>query len=227
MVISHLFRGLFPSIPSTLKFAFSQPSGLYIKAIKRTLLNSSIGFFIAFVLAIVSVLLSYLNSIASSFFNAVNTFVQSVSVLVWSIVSIIIFGVTSVVPPIIVTTFAVYPILLSSSLGAVRVLDRKLLEISKILGASRLQEFLYVLLPGSIPYIVSASRAAFGIALRISVVAEAFGAAGGIGYQIVYNYDLARVPGVLTWSILLIILMIGIDFLILKPFEKWTLKWKL
>ncbi len=107
------------------------------------------------------------------------------------------------------------------------MLDQKLFEISKILGASRLQEFFYVLLPGSIPYIVSASRAAFGIALRISVVAEAFGAAGGIGYQIVYNYDLARVPGVLTWSILLIILMIGIDFLILKPLEKWTLKWKL
>ncbi len=171
-------------------------------------------------------MLAYLNSFAASFFEAVNTFIQSVSVLVWSIISIIIFGVTSHFPPVIVTMFAVYPVLLSSLMGAVRALDRKLFEISKVLGASRVQQFMYVLLPGSIPYIVSASRSAIGIALRISVVAEAFGAAGGIGYQIVYNYDMAEVAGVLTWSLILILLMIGLDFLILKPFEKWTLKWK-
>ena len=172
-------------------------------------------------------MISYFNRLAKDFFNAVNTFVQSVSVLVWSILTIIIFGVTSSIPPVLVTTFAVYPVLLTSTLGAVSLLDKKLIEVSKMLGATKLQEFTYVLLPGSIPYVVSASRAAMGIALRISVVAEAFGASGGIGYRIVYNYDLARIPGVLTWSILLILLMIGIDFLILKPAEKWTLRWKM
>ncbi len=224
---SLLSGGFFPSIKNTLRFAVTIPACEYFKSTGKTLTNSLLGFFLAFVLAIISVLLSYLNRTAKDFFNAVNTFVQSVSVLVWSILSIIIFGVTSSIPPILVTTFAVYPILLTSTLGAVSVLDRKLIEVSKMLGASKLQEFTYVLLPGSIPYVVSASRAAIGIALRISVVAEAFGASGGIGYQIVYNYDLARIPGVLTWSILLILLMIVIDFFVLKPVEKWTLKWKM
>ncbi len=224
---SYFSGGFFPSIKDTIKFALSIPFFEYVRSTGRTLSNSLLGFAVAFLLSIFSVLLSYLSGFAKSFFNAVNTFVQSVSVLVWSILSIIIFGVTSSIPPVLVTTFAVYPVLLTSTLGAVSLLDSKLIEVSKMLGASKIQEFTYVLLPGSIPYVVSASRAAIGIALRISVVAEAFGASGGIGYQIVYNYDLARIPGVLTWSILLILLMIGIDFLVLKPIENWTLRWKM
>jgi NitT/TauT family transport system permease protein len=70
-----------------------------------------------------------------------------------------------------------------------------------------------------------ASRAAIGLALRISVVAEAFGGGGGIGYRLIYNYDMGVPEGVFAWALLLISIMILLDHIVLKPIEGWTRKW--
>ncbi len=138
-----------------------------------------------------------------------------------------IFGVLSRAPPILVTAAACYPLLLSSVLSGFKYLDEKLRELARMLGATKLQELLYFLMPGSTPYILSASRSAVGLALRISVVAEAFGGRGGIGYELMYNYDLGMKEGVFAWALLLVVLMIIIDYAILRPVERWSMKWRL
>ena len=185
------------------------------------------GFGLALGLSITSVFLAYINRFLESFFASLNTLIQSVSVLVWTLVLIMIFGVLSPIPPILVTTAATYPVLLSTMLGASRALDKRFRELSTVLGASKTQEFTTIILPGSVPYIASASRAAIGIALRISVVAEAFGGGGGVGYQLMYNYDLGIPEGVFAWALLLVLLMILLDHAILKPMENWTKRWLL
>ena len=193
----------------------------------RTLANSVAGFALALAFSLASVLAAYLNRHAAALVSALNTFIQSVSVLVWSIVLIMMFGVSSRAPPVLVTAAACYPVLLSATLGGVQALDEKFSELARMLRASRLQEFIYFILPGTVPYITSASRAAIGLALRISVVAEAFGASGGIGYQLVYSYDMGLREGVFAWGLLLIALMILLDYAVLKPVERWAQRWKL
>lgn len=137
-----------------------------------------------------------------------------------------IFGVTSRKPPILVVAAATYPILLSSLFSAVKALNDEYRLLARILGASRIEELAYFILPGIVPYLAGASRAAIGIALRISVVAEAFGASGGIGYWLVYSYDYGYKEGVLAWAWILILLMILVDLAVLRPVERWTLAWK-
>jgi len=200
---------------------------LVAESFARTLYNSILGFGIALGLSVASVFLSYLNRFLECFVASLNTFVQSVSVLVWTLVLIMIFGVLSPIPPVLVTTAATYPVLLSTVLGASKALDKRFRELSTVLGASKVQEFATIILPGSVPHIASASRAAIGVALRISVVAEAFGGGGGVGYQLMYNYDLGIPEGVFAWALLLVLLMILLDRAILKPMEDWTKRWLL
>ena len=196
-------------------------------AVEVTLANSLAGYTIALIAAVASVIAAYTNRHLGAFFNALNTLIQSVSILVWAIVFMMVFGVTSRKPPVLVAAAASYPILLSSLMGATRALSSRFRLLARILGASRLQELVHFILPGTIPYLAAASRAAVGVALRISVVAEAFGASGGVGYWLVYSYDVGDKQGVFAWALVLVALMVAIDYAVLRPIERWVSKWKL
>lgn len=224
-IVSTTYPNLLKSPIDVLGYFQGVPPQRILLSVAKTLTNSLIGFFIALILAEISAFLAYLNDFLDSFFTAVNTLVQSVSVLVWALIFIIVFGVLSPIPPILVASASSYPILLSAMLSVTKSLDRKFIEISNTLGASKVQEYIYIILPGSVPHLASAARSAIGIALRISVVAEALGGSGGIGYELMYNYNLGIVEGVLAWAILLILLMIVLDVLILRPIEKWAERW--
>ncbi len=185
------------------------------------------GYAIALILSLLLVAGSYLNKHIDSFTSALNTFIQSVSVLIWAIVFVMIFGVSSRKPPVLVAAAASFPVLLSNLYSAIRALDERFSLLARILGASRIQELLYFILPGTVPYIAGASRAAIGIALRISVVAEAFGASGGVGYWLMYSYDFGWKDGVFAWAAILILLMIVVDLGLLRPVERLTIRWKM
>ncbi|MEB3844433.1 MAG: ABC transporter permease subunit [Desulfurococcales archaeon] len=227
IVLSRSYPQLIPTPTATIEALESYGTARILHAVRITLANSLIGYAIALGLAVLSVLLSYASRHLEAFFNALNTLVQSISVLVWAIVLVMIFGVTSRKPPILVVTAATYPVLLSSLFGAVRSIDSRIMLLARSLGAGKWEELFYFVLPGTIPYLAAASRTAIGIALRISVVAEAFGSSGGVGYWLVFSYDYGYKEGVFAWALVLVVLMIAVDMLLLRPVERWSEKWKL
>ena len=228
MALSRRYPLLIPP-PGSVYRALAQDigPGLIARAVETTLVNSLSGYLLALAVAVASVAAAYVNRHIDSFVSALNTFIQSVSVLVWAIVFVMIFGITSRKPPVLVAAAASYPILLSNLYSAARALDDRLRLLARILGATRIQELAYFILPGLVPYMAGASRAAVGVALRISVVAEAFGASGGVGYWLMYSYDYGWREGVFAWALVLVGLMILVDLAVLRPIERWTMKWRL
>ncbi len=202
-----------------------QPPRLLVDSLAASLWHSVAGYLIALLASYVAVLLYYMGGIVAEAVRAFNTLVQSVSVLAWILVFIVVFGTLSPLTPVLVSAAASLPILLSGMIGAVDTLDRKFFEVSRSLGASRLQEFLYIIVPGSIPYLAAASRSALGVALRITVVAEAFGGRSGIGYQLYLSYDLGEIVGVYAWALYLVAVMVLLDLLVLARIEKWAKRW--
>ena len=79
---------------------------------------------------------------------------------------------------------AFFPIALNTMTGA-RSVDAVLLRAARSYGAGRRQQFLKVVLPFSIPYILAGLRLGVGRALIGAFVAEMFGATAGIGYLII------------------------------------------
>ena len=192
-----------------------------------TLVNSLSGYTLALAFSVGLVALAYVNRHADAFVRALNTFIQSVSVLVWAIIFVMMFGITSRKPPILVAAAASFPILLSSTYSSVRALDSRFRLLARLLRASKWQELVYFILPGTIPYLAGSSRSAVGVALRISVVAEAFGASGGVGYWLMYSYDYAWSAGVFAWALVLIGLMVLVDMAVLARIERLAEKWKI
>ena len=225
VALARLYSTLIPGIGETLSFYSKVGYELVIESLLLTLYHSLLGFFVAFGLTGACILLALYSDGFRDFLRALNVFLQSVSVLVWTIIFIMIFGVTNPVAPILVTAMAAFPALLSSGLTSSENLLEKYRPLVALLKPSKSQLYRHFIVPGTLPEMVSASRIAIGIALRISVVAEAFGSAGGIGYQLVYSYDLGLKDGVFAWALLLILLMVTVDQLVLRRLEEWVRRW--
>ena len=85
-----------------------------------------------------------------------------------------------------------FPILLNTIYGVTGV--RSLwLETARILGASRSQIFRKVILPAAMPAIMTGLRLGLGISWMVIIAAEMLpGSDSGIGYLIMYSYELAE-----------------------------------
>ena len=191
-----------------------------------TLARSFAGFTLALLASLLLGLAYTASQLAREVLKAFNTVVQSISVLIWVVVFVMLFGVLSPIPPVLVAAMVSLPIILSALISGLEASGRRLAELALMLGASKLDYYRDFLIPSLAPSLAGAARSALGAALRISVVAEAFGSSGGIGYMIANYYNLAEPRGVFAWGLLLVLLMIALDKLALEPLERRATRWR-
>ncbi|MCW2696458.1 MAG: nitrate transporter permease [Modestobacter sp.] len=84
----------------------------------------------------------------------------------------------------LVFIMAVLPLLMSVISG-VKTVDKTLLSVGKLFGASQLTVFRTIVLPGSVPSIIAGLRVAVGTGLIGMVVGELYASSEGLGYRIV------------------------------------------
>lgn len=115
-------------------------------------------------------------------------------------VLLVIFGISNAVPIGIIFYAAVFPFILNTSAG-VRNLDARFIGAAHVLGADRRRMLLSVVLPGSIPDIVTGARIAASTAWMALIVAELIGAPSGLGYNIGFAQGLGNATLVLAWIV--------------------------
>lgn len=100
-------------------------------------------------------------------------------VLIW-------FGIGMWSKVFIVFINAFFPVLINT-IGGVRAVDRDLLRAARAFCASDWQIFTTVVVPGSVPFILTGVRQAVALGLIGVVVGEMFGGSEGIGYMVNYG----------------------------------------
>ncbi|WP_375396651.1 ABC transporter permease [uncultured Sphingomonas sp.] len=133
------------------------------------------------------------------------------------------FGLGDMAKLFIVSLLAVFPVLINTAAG-VRNVPAQLIDVGSAFAASERQIFLKIILPATIPYMMTGLRLGIGRAIIGMVVAEFFTAITGLGALIVKygnQYDTASmfVP-ILT----LMLLGIGLTILVRKAedhFAPW------
>ncbi|PZO62528.1 MAG: hypothetical protein DI636_12415, partial [Pelagerythrobacter marensis] len=87
-----------------------------------------------------------------------------------------------------------FPLLLAT-IGGVKEVDRKLIEMAATFGASRLTTFRRVVLPAAVPAIFVGLRLSATTALLLLIAAEMIGANKGLGFQVMnaqYNFQIPQ-----------------------------------
>lgn len=190
-----------------------------------TLFNSVSGFLLAMISSLTLGVISHKSSLVRGFSNGICSIFNSTSALIWSLVLVSTVGILNPLSPILVVAAVTFPQLLSTVIASLDSVDKRLLEMVRSLGGSSTDEYFDVIIPSSLPQLISSSRVALGLGLRISVVAEAFGSSGGIGYMIMKSYNLADIKAVLSWSLLLITLVMAFDYFLMRFIEERSIKW--
>jgi len=99
----------------------------------------------------------------------------------------------------------VFPILINSYYG-MRVVNREFVELARSLRLKSPALFWKILLPASVPFILSGLRLALGRGLTGVAIAEWFGATEGLGYLVYFAGQTLNVPtlfvGVTTFAVM-------------------------
>lgn len=119
-------------------------------------------------------------------------FFRQTSALALYPVFILLLGLGEASKVFVIFWATLFPILLST-IGGVKEVDKKLIEMARTYGAGSLQIFRRVVLPASVPSIFVGLRLSATTALLLLIAAEMIGANKGLGFQVMnaqYNFQI-------------------------------------
>jgi NitT/TauT family transport system permease protein len=190
-----------------------------------SLARIAVGFGGAVLIAVLLGLLAFLSRLARGVVHDLLAVLNSTSVFVWIVVSIIWFGLSNWAP--IFTTFMItLPVVASNLVEGVASVDRRLLEMGDVYRLSGRQKFTAIVVPSTLPYLVAGMRVGFGLALKVSVVAEIFGVTSGIGYVMNYSREILATQMVFVWALVMIAVMTLTDKLVFDAFSRRLMRWR-
>ncbi|MFI5376164.1 MAG: ABC transporter permease [Candidatus Rokuibacteriota bacterium] len=150
---------------------------------------------------------------------------NSTSVFVWIVVSLVWFVQTNCAQ--IYTTFMItLPVVASTLVEGVASVDRRLLEMGDVYRLTGPQKFTAIVIPSTLPYLVAGMKVGFGLALKVSVVAEIFGVTSGIGYAMNYSREILATRMVFVWALVMILIMVATDKLLFDPVNRRLTRWR-
>ena len=119
----------------------------------------------------------------------------------------------------------VFFVVFANAFQGVREADRYMIANAQILGASRRQVTMSVVIPSALSWILASLHVSFGFALVGAVVGEFLGSKQGIGLLISTAQGAFNASGVFAAMIVLAVVALGADYL-LTSLEKRLLKWR-
>ncbi len=108
--------------------------------------------------------------------------------------------------------------------ASLRALDKELLQLTAALGANRAQVFRYVVVPSSMPWLVSAMKLCIGFALTGAVVGEFVAANQGLGYLLLFGaqlYEMSLVWAGIAALLVIAMLMYGSVAILERRLLRW------
>lgn len=190
-----------------------------------TLERVLVGLFLSFVVALVVGVFMGLSNLWESYLDGPVLVGLAIPGLAWAVIGLMLFGLSEVTQ-IFAIFMVVTPILAVNIWEGTKALDRKLIEMGLVFKATRPMIIRSIVLPQLIPYSLAAIRFGLALAWKTVVIAETFGATSGIGYKIIESREILSMRGVLAWTLSFTVVMIALEFGILKIVETRLTAWR-
>ena len=146
-------------------------------------------------------------------------FVVSTPIVSLAILTLVVFGVSSL-GPVLATTLVATPYIMMNVAQGITGVDRRLIVMSESYGRTRSQIIWGVLLPSSLISVLGGARLAFAVAWRMELLTEIFAASEGVGFQIRRSFESYDVRGMLAWTLLFIAVMMIFENLVFRQIER-------
>ena len=151
--------------------------------------------------------------------GGVQPFLSSFPSIGWAILAAIWFP-PSHLSIIFVQVAILIPFCMINIAEGLRQIDREILEMARSFTRRGSRITLKVTLPLIMPYVLGALRIAYGIAWKISLVAELLGSSSGLGYLMLRAQGSADMTTVMAASLAIVVFFILGEKLLLEPLAR-------
>ncbi|SAL34886.1 binding-protein-dependent transport system inner membrane protein [Caballeronia udeis] len=221
-------------------FFFSMPSLIYLQLVEWftngtsqgplwmqvlvTLEETVLGFLIGAAGGIVCGIALGRNKLLSDVFSLYIQIANSIPRVVLGSVFVIALGL-GMASKVALAVVMVFFVVFGNAFQGVREADRYMIANAQILGASKHQVTMTVVIPSALSWILASLHVSFGFALVGAVVGEFLGSKQGIGLLISTAQGAFNASGVFAAMIVLAVVALAADYL-LTSVERRLLKWK-
>jgi NitT/TauT family transport system permease protein len=221
-------------------FFFSMPSLIYQQLVEWftngtsqgpllvqvlvTLEETGLGFLIGSAAGIVCGIVLGRNKLLSDVFSLYIQIANSIPRVVLGSVFVIALGL-GMASKVALAVVMVFFVVFGNAFQGVREADRYMIANAQILGASKHQVTMSVVIPSALSWILASLHVSFGFALVGAVVGEFLGSKQGIGLLISTAQGAFNASGVFAAMIVLAVVALAADYL-LTSLERRLLKWK-
>lgn len=179
-----------------------------------------IGLGIALLVGVPMGLLLGSSAKASATLSPAFQFLRMISPLSWMPIAVIAFGVGDQPVYFLLAFAAVWPIMLNTMAG-VHALDRRWLQLTKSLSATRWETLRGVVLPGVLGHVLTGTRLAIGIVWIVLVPCEMLGVSAGLGYFILDTRDRLDYQALMATIVLIGLLGFLLDWIFRAACQQW------
>ncbi len=200
-------------------------TGTFAEDLGITLYRVVAGFVLAALVGTPLGILLGANRRLGNFCEPVLSVVNTVSAAIWAIFALIWFGISNGTT-IFVVFMEAMPLILTNVWQGAQSVNAEYVELARSFQMSRGKVMSKIYLPTVLPYFFSGARLAFGFGWRVSLVAETIGSSNGVGYRLRQAADLVQTDQVFAWTLTMVVLMVVLEYGILKPLENHLFRWK-
>jgi len=221
LMARHLPPYLFPDIPTVLKAMVrlvTDPSFVVHTAtsVGRIFLSVALSLLIGGVLAMVS---RYVPAMHEFIHDRVKPVLNSFPSVGWALLGSIWFGVTSFAVLFIQIAILIPFTFINISEG-LREINPEQQEMARSFSRASWRVFALVLFPMLYPYLIAALRISYGVAWKVSLVSELFGAERGLGYLLMNAQTNAHVDMIFAICLIIVVFYVLGEKLIVDPLSR-------
>lgn len=180
--------------------------------------------FVSFVLGMTLAMVMYLSETLERHARPVIRLLMAVPIISWILFAILWFrGVEFRIAFVLVIVCA--PVFLIDALDSMRDVSKDWRDMLRSFRPTRVQFFTKLMLPATLPSILTSWKIVMSLAIRVVTIAELVGAVTGIGHQLNVAQQLFSVADVFAWTLVLVAALFILEY-ILTLAEARLLKWR-
>ena len=198
-------------------------SGLLLEYLVASVGRLMVGCFVGFAVAVPLGYAIGTSRIMDRIFSPVVSITQPIPGIAWIPLAILWFGLGPAAVGFIIFLAAFFPILLNTVAG-VRTVSRDLVRVGHVFHFPRQMMVFDIILPGSLPFIVTGTRLGFGYGWRALVAGEMIAASSGLGYMIFEARNYLKTDEVIVGMLTIGLFWAVVERLVLRPLERRTIE---
>jgi NitT/TauT family transport system permease protein/taurine transport system permease protein len=198
-------------------------SGLLLEYLVASVGRLMIGCLAGFIIAVPLGYAIATYRVVDRIFSPLVSITQPIPGIAWIPLAILWFGLGPMAVGFIIFLAAFFPILLNTIAG-VRTTSRDLLRVGQVFQFSHRMKVLDIVLPGSLPFIVTGARLGFGYGWRALVAGEMIAASSGLGYMIFDARNYLKTDEVIVGMLTIGFFWAMVERIVLRPLDQRTIE---